>query len=55
MTRNSILVLIGSVFLAACAGTGDRKEYAAKTGTQLWVNHDKEQHASITKAPAYVE
>jgi glyoxylase-like metal-dependent hydrolase (beta-lactamase superfamily II) len=31
------------------------KEYAAKTGTQLWVNHDKEQHASIPKAPAFVE
>lgn len=31
------------------------KEYAAKTGAQLWVNHDKEQHASIPKAPAYVE
>ena len=31
------------------------KEYAAKTGAQLWITHDKEQHASIPKAPAYVE
>jgi glyoxylase-like metal-dependent hydrolase (beta-lactamase superfamily II) len=31
------------------------KDYVAKTGAQIWVNHDKEQHASIPKAPAYVE
>jgi len=31
------------------------KEYAAKTGAQLWITHDKEQHASIPKSPAYVE
>jgi glyoxylase-like metal-dependent hydrolase (beta-lactamase superfamily II) len=31
------------------------KEYAARTGTQLWVNHDKEQHALIPKAPVFVE
>lgn len=31
------------------------KAYAQKTGTTLWVNHDKEQHASIPKAPAFVE
>jgi N-acyl homoserine lactone hydrolase len=31
------------------------KEYASKTGAQIWVNHDKEQHATIPKAPAYVE
>ncbi len=31
------------------------KEYVAKTGAQIWVNHDKEQHAAIPKSPAYVE
>ena len=31
------------------------KDYTAKTGTQLWINHDKEQHAKIPKAPQYVE
>jgi N-acyl homoserine lactone hydrolase len=27
----------------------------ANFGAQMWVNHDKEQHASVPKAPAYVE
>lgn len=31
------------------------KDYVAKTGAQIWINHDKEQHASIPKAPAYVQ
>ena len=31
------------------------KDYVAKTGAQIWVNHDKEQHASLPKSPAYVE
>jgi glyoxylase-like metal-dependent hydrolase (beta-lactamase superfamily II) len=31
------------------------KDVVAATGAQIWVNHDKEQHASIPKAPAYVE
>jgi glyoxylase-like metal-dependent hydrolase (beta-lactamase superfamily II) len=31
------------------------KDIVAATGAQVWVNHDKEQHASIPKAPAYVE
>jgi glyoxylase-like metal-dependent hydrolase (beta-lactamase superfamily II) len=31
------------------------KEYVAKTGAQLWVNHDMEQHATIPKAPAFVQ
>jgi glyoxylase-like metal-dependent hydrolase (beta-lactamase superfamily II) len=31
------------------------KEYVAKTGAQLWVNHDMEQHARIPKAPAFVQ
>jgi N-acyl homoserine lactone hydrolase len=31
------------------------KAYNARTGTRLWINHDKEQHARIPKAPAYVE
>jgi N-acyl homoserine lactone hydrolase len=33
----------------------EMKAYVAKTGAQIWVNHDKEQHVSIPKAPAYVE
>jgi N-acyl homoserine lactone hydrolase len=31
------------------------KEYAAQTGAKIWINHDREQHASIPKSPAYVE
>jgi hypothetical protein len=31
------------------------KEFATKTGAKIWVNHDKEQHAAIPKAPAGVE
>jgi len=31
------------------------KEYAARTGTQLWVNHDREQHALIPKVPLFVD
>ena len=33
----------------------EMKAYAQKTGTQLWVNHDLEQHANIPKSPKYVE
>jgi len=33
----------------------EMKAYAKVTGAQVWVNHDKEQHAGIPKAPAYVE
>jgi N-acyl homoserine lactone hydrolase len=31
------------------------KDYVARTGARLWVNHDRQQHASIPKAPAFVE
>ena len=31
------------------------KDFAAKTGAKIWVNHDKEQHAPIPKAPQFVE
>jgi glyoxylase-like metal-dependent hydrolase (beta-lactamase superfamily II) len=31
------------------------KEYTAKTGTKLWINHDREQHAAIPKSPQFVE
>ena len=31
------------------------KEYAARTGTQLWVNHDRVQHALIPKVPLFVD
>jgi N-acyl homoserine lactone hydrolase len=33
----------------------EMKAYAAKTGARLWINHDREQSASIPKAPAYIE
>ena len=31
------------------------KAYAKQTGTELWVNHDLEQHKAIPKAPASVQ
>jgi hypothetical protein len=31
------------------------KAFAARTGAQLWVNHDMEQHAKIPKAPQWVQ
>jgi len=31
------------------------KAYAKSTGAQVWVNHDKDQHALIVKAPLYVD
>jgi len=31
------------------------KAYAKQTGTELWVNHDLEQHKAIPKAPAFVQ
>ena len=31
------------------------KAFVADTGAQVWVNHDKEQHAAIPKAPLSVE
>jgi N-acyl homoserine lactone hydrolase len=33
----------------------EMKAFAAKAGAQVWVNHDKEQHARIPKAPASVQ
>ncbi len=33
----------------------EMKAYVEKTGAKLWINHDREQGASIPKAPAYVE
>jgi glyoxylase-like metal-dependent hydrolase (beta-lactamase superfamily II) len=33
----------------------EMKAFAAKSGAQLWVNHDMEQHAKIPKAPASVQ
>ena len=30
------------------------REYARQTGAKLWVNHDREQHASIPRSPAFV-
>ena len=33
----------------------EMKAYVEKTGAKLWVNHDREQSASIPKAPAYIE
>ena len=31
------------------------KAWAAANGVRLWVNHDKEQHAALPKAPRWVE
>ena len=31
------------------------KAYATRVGAEFWVNHDKEQHALIRKAPNFVE
>jgi len=31
------------------------KEFARQTGAQVWVTHDKEQHALIPKSPNFVE
>lgn len=33
----------------------EMKAFAARTGAQLWVNHDMEQHARIPKAPQSVQ
>ena len=33
----------------------EMKAYAQKTGAQLWVNHDREQHEAIPKSPNYVQ
>jgi glyoxylase-like metal-dependent hydrolase (beta-lactamase superfamily II) len=33
----------------------EMKDLVAKTGARVWVNHDKELHASIPAAPAFVE
>jgi glyoxylase-like metal-dependent hydrolase (beta-lactamase superfamily II) len=33
----------------------EMKAYGAKIGAQLWVNHDKDQHASLPKAPSFVQ
>lgn len=33
----------------------EMKTFAARTGAQLWVNHDMEQHARIPKAPQSVQ
>jgi N-acyl homoserine lactone hydrolase len=31
------------------------KAYVEKTGAELWINHDPEQHKAIPKAPAFVQ
>ena len=31
------------------------KDYTARTGTQLWINHDMEQHSKIPKSPQFVQ
>ena len=33
----------------------EMKAYAAASGARLWVNHDREQHLAIRKAPQHVE
>jgi ABC-type iron transport system FetAB ATPase subunit len=29
--------------------------WAAQNGARVWITHDREQHARIAKAPAFVE
>ena len=42
--------------MAQSARTMDAmKDYNARTGTQLWINHDMEQHARIPKSPQFVQ
>jgi hypothetical protein len=31
------------------------KEYTARTGTRLWINHDRAQHGAIPKSPQFVQ
>jgi N-acyl homoserine lactone hydrolase len=31
------------------------KDYTARTGAQLWINHDMEQHSKIPKSPQFVQ
>ena len=31
------------------------KTFVAQTGAQIWITHDKEQHASIPKSPAWID
>ena len=31
------------------------KDYTARTGTQLWINHDMEQNSKIPKSPQFVQ
>jgi hypothetical protein len=31
------------------------KEYTARTGTKLWINHDMEQSSAIPKSPQFVQ
>jgi len=33
----------------------EMKAYAQRTGTQLWINHDREQMARIPKAPLFIQ
>jgi glyoxylase-like metal-dependent hydrolase (beta-lactamase superfamily II) len=40
---------------ASVRSMNEIEAYMAKTGAKLWINHDKEQNASLPKAPAYVE
>ena len=40
---------------ASVRSMNEIEAFIAKTGAKLWINHDKEQHARLPKAPAWVE
>jgi hypothetical protein len=53
-------VFIGAALLvlAACQSIKSMEKIAAvmaKTGAELWINHDKAQSDSTAKAPAYID
>lgn len=40
---------------ASVRSMNEIEAFMAKTGAKLWINHDKEQNASLPKAPAYIQ
>lgn len=40
---------------ASVRSMNEIEAFMAKTGAKLWINHDKEQNASLAKAPAYIQ
>lgn len=40
---------------ASVRSMNEIESFMVRTGAQLWINHDKEQHAKLPKAPQWVE